>query len=553
MVDKDNIERKLQIINTELTRIDEHLNELKKQKTINPFKKNKIKKEIKKVENRKRLREEEKKKIIIQGQKVERKEQQRLKRNDFIAKYKKPALILSFAVLFTIAALLYLYQLRTRIKNISFLTNNDTIYFGDQIDTEYELFPKTAKIDYEKIEIILDENYILNKKAIKEGNTAISLKYDGIIYDTKEITIQPVLVESVISNDIIVGVNCHNFIQYNLSPSNATHKDVFFSIENDEIAEYKNGLIYGLSEGETKITISSVDGPSITCDVIVSYINPTAISIKGSSQLEKGTKSMFSVSFNPTEVSNKEIKWTSSNNYVASIDENGMVSANHAGEAIITASSNNGVYDTKTITVPKPNIDNFFIFDKLVTFGNYEQDNNEYNGKEAIEWLVYDIDEDKIMLVSLHSLDCRPYNTTKKMVGWRNCTLRQWLNNTFIDEAFSEDEKKALIRVRDISFDLERKIDYSVTDDKVSILTYEEIYAWDTRQYGKYNMASPTEYARANGAKTEPHYFWLKNTNSDETVVGGGYGTISAGTTKDVNSEGVGVRIVIWIDTSKID
>lgn len=75
----------------------------------------------------------------------------------------------------------------------------------------------------------------------------------------------------------------------------------------------------------------------------------------------------------------------------------------------------------------------------IVTFGAYEQDNNTGNGKEAIEWLVLDYDaaNNRALVISLYALDCKPYNTEKKNVTWEKCTLRAWLNNEFIQAAFS--------------------------------------------------------------------------------------------------------------------
>ena len=72
---------------------------------------------------------------------------------------------------------------------------------------------------------------------------------------------------------------------------------------------------------------------------------------------------------------------------------------------------------------------------KTIKFGSYEQDNNTSNGKEAIEWLVLDVQGNKVFLVSRYNLDVQPYNKTSGSVTWEKCTLRTWLNNDFLNHA----------------------------------------------------------------------------------------------------------------------
>ena len=60
----------------------------------------------------------------------------------------------------------------------------------------------------------------------------------------------------------------------------------------------------------------------------------------------------------------------------------------------------------------------------IVTFGSYEQDNNLSNGKEAIEWLVLDIQDGKALLLSKYGLETKEYNTGDYEITWERSTLR---------------------------------------------------------------------------------------------------------------------------------
>lgn len=81
-------------------------------------------------------------------------------------------------------------------------------------------------------------------------------------------------------------------------------------------------------------------------------------------------------------------------------------------------------------------------------FGRYEQDNNLENGKELIEWRVLDKKKDKILLISQYCLDKQPYHTKDKSIDWEKSSIRKWLNDTFLKEAFSEDQQDKILSVK---------------------------------------------------------------------------------------------------------
>ena len=141
----------------------------------------------------------------------------------------------------------------------------------------------------------------------------------------------------------------------------------------------------------------------------------------------------------------------------------------------------------------------------IIEFGAYEQDNDTSNGKEPIEWQVLERDGDKVLVISKYALDCKPYNTEYEDVTWETCTLRTWLNGTFLNEAFSEAEQ-AIIQTTEVSAD--RNPDYSTdpgnaTEDKIFLLSIIETYTYFASDEA--SMCVPTAYAIANGAYT---YDW---------------------------------------------
>lgn len=152
-----------------------------------------------------------------------------------------------------------------------------------------------------------------------------------------------------------------------------------------------------------------------------------------------------------------------------------------------------------------------------VTFGHYEQDNNTSNGKEAVEWLVLDVQGDKVLLVSRYALDCKPYNTTKTGVTWETCSLRTWLNGTFINAAFTADEQKAVLTTTVDNSKSQGYSGYSTnggnnTQDKVFLLSYAE--AWKYFKSDDARKCQPTKYAVAQNAYKASNgncWWWLRS------------------------------------------
>lgn len=162
---------------------------------------------------------------------------------------------------------------------------------------------------------------------------------------------------------------------------------------------------------------------------------------------------------------------------------------------------------TKVI-IPKmhyANKNNLKVVGNVVTFGNYEQDNNTSNGKEVIEWIVLANEGNKSLLISQYALDCQQYNDKYESVTWETCSLRTWLNSTFLSAAFSSNEQKAILKTTVDNSKSQGNSSWSTsggnnTTDQIFLLSYAEAgkyYSSDTQR-----ICTPTAYAKAQGAYT---------------------------------------------------
>ncbi len=79
-----------------------------------------------------------------------------------------------------------------------------------------------------------------------------------------------------------------------------------------------------------------------------------------------------------------------------------------------------------------------------VVFGMYEQDGDESNGPEPIEWQILSDEGDSLLLLSRYVLDDTIYGYWATEITWETSNMRQWLNDDFYNNAFSDDEKELI-------------------------------------------------------------------------------------------------------------
>lgn len=198
----------------------------------------------------------------------------------------------------------------------------------------------------------------------------------------------------------------------------------------------------------------------------------------------------------------------------------------------------------------------------IVTFGAYEQDNDAADGKEAIEWLVLDKKNDRLLLVSKYALDGKPYHTNDSFVTWENCSLRAWLNESFLSEAFDAEEQVAILTADVDNSRAQGNPDWSTpggnnTQDKVFLLSYAEAMKYFKDDDAR--MCMPTAYTASHYAPIKKEdgkwsgncWWWLRSPGenqtgspADVTVAGTIYSNMGF-----INAV-CGLRPVFWLDTS---
>ena len=144
-----------------------------------------------------------------------------------------------------------------------------------------------------------------------------------------------------------------------------------------------------------------------------------------------------------------------------------------------------------------------------VTFGHYPQKASG-NDNTPIEWLVLDIQDGKALLISRYGLDAKPYHEKRTEITWQTCTLRTWLNETFLNTAFNAQERGTILLTHVDNGVNQGCSEWhtsggSNTRDMVFLLSYAEASRYFGTKYSinSFSMKSriaPTAYARLKGA-----------------------------------------------------
>ncbi len=94
-----------------------------------------------------------------------------------------------------------------------------------------------------------------------------------------------------------------------------------------------------------------------------------------------------------------------------------------------------------------------------------------------LTWQILEVDGSRAFVISKYVLkEERAYNETLSNVTWENCSLRRWLNSTFFDSYFSDNEKSKIVEVK-----VKNNEDFWYwrlgrnTEDKVFLLSRREV------------------------------------------------------------------------------
>ena len=201
----------------------------------------------------------------------------------------------------------------------------------------------------------VDENGIVT--GISEGTAVITVKSeDGAREDSVEITVISETTQGISFEQpeykVPKGETLKTVLQFELE--SLKDETIIWSSDNeDAVTVDKDGTVTGVAVGVAVITAKTEDGEYSAQCTVRTVILPEQIILSTSvSEIEAGDSATIVIDFQPAETTEKDLIWKSSDETIATVNENGVVTAVGVGTVVISASTPDGRLNvTKEITV----------------------------------------------------------------------------------------------------------------------------------------------------------------------------------------------------------
>lgn len=140
---------------------------------------------------------------------------------------------------------------------------------------------------------------------------------------------------------------------------NSANQSVTWTSSNTGVAKVdSNGKITGVGAGNCNIVCEAINGKTAVVKVKVgsSNLKVSSISMKDTLNLSLGDDYQLDVKFTPSNATNQNLSWTSSNEKVLKVDGNGNIQTLSKGSSVVTATATDGgakAYCTVFVEEPK--------------------------------------------------------------------------------------------------------------------------------------------------------------------------------------------------------
>ena len=280
------------------------------------------------------------------------------------------------SIVYSSATLLVPYSSVNKYKTSTYWKNFLNIY---GVDDSGNILIENLYLDYNNKEISINESFKLTANIIPEcasnkalnwissNPTVATVNSDGLVTAHNPGT-TTVLAATTDGSDLnatcmVTVVVLASSISLNMSsltldidessqliatvfPNNTTNKTITWKSGNTSIATVNSdGVVTAKSLGSVIITASTTDGSNLstTCIVTVNERKASSISLnKTNLSLNVSQTAQLIATIYPNDAANKTVIWNSSNDAVATVSNNGLVTGVSAGTAAITATTTDG-------------------------------------------------------------------------------------------------------------------------------------------------------------------------------------------------------------------
>ncbi|KRF03698.1 hypothetical protein ASG89_02760 [Paenibacillus sp. Soil766] len=242
------------------------------------------------------------------------------------------------------------------VSGVSLNKGNETLAVGDVLELQAIIAPSYAtnktilwSSSDEAVATVTSNVYPgAAVEAVGEGIATITAQTeDGNYIASCVITVEQSAVEriSLDETNLSLKVNDTHTLTGVITPSYASNQNVVWTTSNPEVVTVDGtGHIIALQVGTAVITVTTEDGGfTASSTVTVEPIHVTGVNMNHSSiTLSPGMKKLLIAAVEPAEATNQKVIWSSSNKAVATVDEQGRVTAIAPGVASMSAMTEDG-------------------------------------------------------------------------------------------------------------------------------------------------------------------------------------------------------------------
>lgn len=252
------------------------------------------------------------------------------------------------------------------------ISNYDTsMIAGDRQSISFEItsdYSDEYKISSSNLDVVSVSGNTLYAK--NDGTATITIKsYNNSKQFT--VTVKSIPVEDIIIEEVSVKLQVGESkkIKINVTPNNATNKNIIWKTEDENIVKVSNGNLTAISEGNTKVTATSSNGIQKIIDVNTYVVEPDEINVSFDYlELEATAESNININILPENANDKTFSVKAANSNIVSVlpDKNDnntfTITPKTDGETEIIINAWNGIekkVSVKIYSIPleKINID----------------------------------------------------------------------------------------------------------------------------------------------------------------------------------------------------
>ena len=260
-------------------------------------------------------------------------------------------------------------------KTPFFSIQDSVITLNDKIKLNVVNYDNGYVIEIDNENILKFEDGIVTAVGVGESTVKVFLENNKEYFSFIKISVLPIMPKlSAVLPNIAIG-NETGLIITNLAElSDTDFSNYEVSVNNTNVAEYENGLLKGLAVGEVIVTVTLKSNPIVTGTTVVNVCENTKenllVEIPNPSGILTAGEMYDSVMTNGGTLSN--YTWSTSNDLVAIVNDNGRIIAVNAGICNINFYEKNNAKNKSTITIKVEGIPNVNYVDRLIKIATDE-------------------------------------------------------------------------------------------------------------------------------------------------------------------------------------